>query len=567
MDLQQAGGSAIQDYGNALTNLQNQDAQNRAFINARQDRYLRSTQQAPSDTVQTAATGTPDSGQLPASPDTSAPVAPQPAASTATPAQAPAPTASPDSSNAELSRLSRAGTVQPFLPNTGLLNVGVNKLMDATGMGQNSPAAQQARLAALKKTNDTTEATQQVGPTSIPANASVADRFNNPGNLKFAGQPGATKGPALPDGTSFAVFPDMSTGLTAAQNQLHLDMGRGNNTVQGLISKWSPPTASGNSAASTNAYITRVASQLGVSPTQPLTPDFIPKMAQVMYGVEAGHPAGTPVPTTASAQAPQAQAAAAQPGTPQPQAAQQGPKFTAADGTPFTVPQQYNDGQIQQMQQQAAQIKNATQLAWLHYQNGTSPDNSQVMQLQQAGQQLNQHLYDADIYAKTQQAQAGSPTAFSALLNEYSNKVGQPIQVMPEGNNMYSLRAKGGQVIAHGDPASLAGTLGGVLNSGARAMAMELAKTKATSYATESGKAEAGMPVEMAKLQTELAKQMGVNASDQIVAKIKTGELKVTTNINGQFLITDPATGKSTLLDPTKATAIGTPTSYHQNLP
>lgn len=587
MDFSQAGQTFSGDYANQLTNLQNQDAQNRAFINARQDRYLRSTQQAPSDTAQVAATGTPDGGQLPASPDIAAPANANSGAGPVTaPVSAPGvygnPSETPDQTASESARLGRSGTVAPFLPNTGLLNRGVNALIDKAGMGQNSPDAQAGRTAALNKLN--------------PPDAGVQNQVLVPGRDDAAIARLKAADASIRGGSALAAPADAATKYDPVIQSAAQSAGIDPTILKRLLGSESSfnPTAVSPRGAQYGYGIAQIAASHGLSKQQMEDPNIAipfaakllkqyadqnggdmnsallaykgasspvgiasmqPVVAKILNGLAPGSNAQAATVPQQTAQAPAAPAA------------QQGPKFTAADGSAFTLPQQYNDGQIQQMQQQAVQVKNALQLAWLHYQNGTSPDNSQVMQLQQAGQQLNQHLYDADIYAKTQQAQAGNPQAFSALLNEYSNKVGQPIQVVPEGNGVYSLRAKGGQVIAHGDPASLAGTLGGVLNSGARAMAMELAKTKATSYATESGKAEANQPVEMAKLQTELAKQMGVNASDQMVAKIKTGELKATTNVNGQFLITDPNTRKSMVLDPNKPNQVGAPTEYHQSLP
>ena len=613
MDLQQAGGSAIQDYGDALTQLQNQDTQNRAFINARQDRYLRSTQQAPSDTVQTAATGTPDSGQLPASPDTSAPVAPQPAVSVTgrttfagpdspvngTPAQAATPTVGDIQGNQQVMAPNPAGawagrTAQPSTMdqlraeqqrNDAYRNYAAQQSnFDALPAGQNPiPNIQEvlkasdAKLAALKQ--QAQGGTTAMASKTAQANPSYAGPNSSQTNTSATDAPTPYDPVIQSAAQSAGVDPTILKRLLGSESSFN-------------------PTAVSPRGAQYGYGIAQIAASHGLTQQQMEDPKVaIPFAANLLkqYADQNGgdmnkallqykgasSPGGiasmqpvvakilTGLAPGSNAQAAQAptQPATAQPAAPQGQPAQQGPKFTAADGTPFTVPQQYNDGQIQQMQQQAAQIKNAMQLAWLHYQNGTSPDNSEVMRLQLAGQQINQHLYNAEIYAKTQQAQGGNAQAFHDLLAEYSSKIQQPIQMVPVGNGIYKAVTPSGHLVAQGDPSTISGTFGGVLNSDARAMAMGLAQKKAEAYATESGKAEAGMPVEMAKLQTELAKQMGVNASDQIVAKIKTGELKVTTNINGQFLITDPATGKSTLLDPSKPNSIGAPTPYHQNLP
>jgi hypothetical protein len=90
---------------------------------------------------------------------------------------------------------------------------------------------------------------------------SVAYTNNNPGNLAYAGQPGATQGP-----NGFAVFSSYTAGYQALQNQIVLDATRGTdvngnpiNTVGDLISSWAPASA-GND---TSSYISSVASQTG----------------------------------------------------------------------------------------------------------------------------------------------------------------------------------------------------------------------------------------------------------------------------------------------------------------
>jgi hypothetical protein len=101
---------------------------------------------------------------------------------------------------------------------------------------------------------------------------SVAYANNNPGNLMYAGQPGATQGP-----NGFAVFPDYQTGYQALLNQISLDASRGE-TISQFISKYAPASA-GNP---TQAYAQNVAAAVGLSPndllsaaatgTTPLTP-------------------------------------------------------------------------------------------------------------------------------------------------------------------------------------------------------------------------------------------------------------------------------------------------------
>jgi hypothetical protein len=92
---------------------------------------------------------------------------------------------------------------------------------------------------------------------------SVAYTNNNPGNLVYAGQAGATAGPG-----GFAVFSSYAAGYQALQNQITLDASRGTDvngnpvqTVGDLISSWAPASA-GNDTAS---YISSVEQQTGFS--------------------------------------------------------------------------------------------------------------------------------------------------------------------------------------------------------------------------------------------------------------------------------------------------------------
>lgn len=93
---------------------------------------------------------------------------------------------------------------------------------------------------------------------------SVAYVNNNPGNLMYAGQSGATQGPG-----GFAVFSSYDQGYAALVNQINLDATRGTDvngnpvqTVGQLISSWAPASA-GND---TTSYISSVSQQTGFSP-------------------------------------------------------------------------------------------------------------------------------------------------------------------------------------------------------------------------------------------------------------------------------------------------------------
>lgn len=97
---------------------------------------------------------------------------------------------------------------------------------------------------------------------------SVAYSNNNPGNLVYAGQAGAS--PGL-DG--FAKFASYDQGLAALKNQITLDATRGTDingnpttTTAELLNSWAPPSEN-----DTASYIASVAAQTGFDPNAPLS--------------------------------------------------------------------------------------------------------------------------------------------------------------------------------------------------------------------------------------------------------------------------------------------------------
>jgi hypothetical protein len=84
---------------------------------------------------------------------------------------------------------------------------------------------------------------------------------NNPGNLIYAGQAGATRGAG-----GFAQFSTYQDGLDALNNQIQLYAGRGL-TIQQMMNTYAPASAGNNPAA----YANQVAGALGVGPDTALT--------------------------------------------------------------------------------------------------------------------------------------------------------------------------------------------------------------------------------------------------------------------------------------------------------
>ena len=94
---------------------------------------------------------------------------------------------------------------------------------------------------------------------------SIAYTDNNPGNLMYAGQPGATAGPG-----GFAVFDSYQDGLQALYNQLNLyatgacaACGGEPLTIAQMTAIYAPASQAGNNPT---VYADNIASALGVDP-------------------------------------------------------------------------------------------------------------------------------------------------------------------------------------------------------------------------------------------------------------------------------------------------------------
>lgn len=83
----------------------------------------------------------------------------------------------------------------------------------------------------------------------------IAYRNNNPGNLIYVGQPGATLGEG-----GFARFSDYASGRAALERQIGLYAGRGM-TIQSMAETYAPWGHGGNNP---DVYAGRIASALGV---------------------------------------------------------------------------------------------------------------------------------------------------------------------------------------------------------------------------------------------------------------------------------------------------------------
>lgn len=104
------------------------------------------------------------------------------------------------------------------------------------------------------------------------------ERNNNPGNLNFAGQAGAS---LESPGGRFARFETSFDGLRALSRQLMLYAGRGINSVEKIISTWAPASDNNN----TTAYIQAVSQRLGVDPRVALNMNDPQTMSALMSSI------------------------------------------------------------------------------------------------------------------------------------------------------------------------------------------------------------------------------------------------------------------------------------------
>jgi hypothetical protein len=94
---------------------------------------------------------------------------------------------------------------------------------------------------------------------NIPQQSRLAYVNNNPGNLRFAGQPGAVQGQG-----GFARFQSPQHGYQSLVRQVSLDAGRGKTLAQ-FIAKYAPPTEN-----NTQRYIQNVWRMTGIDPRTPM---------------------------------------------------------------------------------------------------------------------------------------------------------------------------------------------------------------------------------------------------------------------------------------------------------
>lgn len=125
-----------------------------------------------------------------------------------------------------------------------------------------------------------------MGPTvANKPGTSVAERHNNPGNLVFAGQRGATVGETVA-GHTFARFQSTEEGVAALYRQLQLYQKRGIDTLTEIMGVYAPEGSN-----DTGAYIKALSKATGLDPNQQLNFGDPATAAAIIRGISQ-HEAG-----------------------------------------------------------------------------------------------------------------------------------------------------------------------------------------------------------------------------------------------------------------------------------
>ncbi len=118
-------------------------------------------------------------------------------------------------------------------------------------------------------------------------------RNNNPGNIEFRNQEGATRYSPKGDGKGrFAIFPTQEEGLYQIARQLQLYDKRGVSTIKGMITRYAPPSKDGKIENDTQNYINWVSTQAGVPPDENLdmtNPRVVVALVKAIVRMEVGN--------------------------------------------------------------------------------------------------------------------------------------------------------------------------------------------------------------------------------------------------------------------------------------
>jgi hypothetical protein len=126
---------------------------------------------------------------------------------------------------------------------------------------------------------------------SIPEKSRIAFVHNNPGNLMYAKQPGATKGESRGKG-NWAKFNTPEEGFNALVDQVKLDQSR-DLTVSEFMNKYAPPSEN-----DTGSYIESFSNELGVKSTDKISSSDPLSIAKFLAQRESNTEVGDTAPIT-----------------------------------------------------------------------------------------------------------------------------------------------------------------------------------------------------------------------------------------------------------------------------
>lgn len=104
-------------------------------------------------------------------------------------------------------------------------------------------------------------------------------RNNNPGNLNYAGQAGATKESG--ENGRFAVFESMRDGISALYKQIQLYFSRGVNTIESVVNKYAPADDNNN----VQAYIKQLVGATGKQADEKLSGEDTETVFKLIRGI------------------------------------------------------------------------------------------------------------------------------------------------------------------------------------------------------------------------------------------------------------------------------------------
>ena len=118
-------------------------------------------------------------------------------------------------------------------------------------------------------------------PTEPRPTGPLSIQNNNPGNLRLAGQPGATEGQG-----GFAAFPSPGQGLRALTRQVVLDTQTRGMNLEDFLNKYAPPSEN-----QTSKYIAFVERQTGLDAKGKVPESKIPQLVRAIVRMEGGQEA------------------------------------------------------------------------------------------------------------------------------------------------------------------------------------------------------------------------------------------------------------------------------------